>query len=122
MNNDYSIEPQDDDNNDLAEIFFNEFPSNMMNENFEKLEISCALLAAYFSGRMTQNALSINLQLFNIILNNKLPKNFNELCNTILQNNNDKIDYKKTWYCCSCKKTINPDNKRQRKCNICNDR
>ena len=70
MNNDYSIEPQDDDNIDLEETFSNEFDE----WNFGKLEISCALLAAYFSGRMTQSALSINLQLLHIILNNKLPK------------------------------------------------
>ena len=61
--------------------------------NYEKLEISCALLASFFSGRMTQHA-SVQLKLFDIVLNDTLSKNFNDLCNTILETNKDKKQFK----------------------------
>jgi len=52
---------------------------------------------------MTQYAMTLVLKLMNILIDKKLPKNFDELSKLILNKNNDKITYRKKWYCPTCK-------------------
>ena len=77
--------------------------SSELEQKPELIEISCALLAAFFSGKMTQYAMTLVLKLMNILIDKKLPKNFDELSKLILNKNNDKITYRKKWYCPTCK-------------------
>ena len=49
------------------------------NDEPTEIEIACALLASFFSGRMTQHALSVMLRLFKILLKANLPSSFDEL-------------------------------------------
>jgi hypothetical protein len=52
----------------------------------------------FFSGRMTQHALTVQLKLFNIVLEDVLPNSFNELWAKIINHSDDKIEYEKTWF------------------------
>jgi hypothetical protein len=103
----------------------------------DKVEISCALLAIFFSGRMTQHALSLVMMLVKILeKDDELPKSFDELVKTILTINKNAIDYNKKMYCIICKKFfivdkdeikhLAPEEKKEirfkRKCDICNER
>ena len=88
----------------------------------DKIEIVCALLATFFSGKMTQHALTLVLQLINVMTNHHLPKSFDELSKQILKSNNDRIEYTKKWYCSSCKKHITIDSRFQRICSFCKER
>ena len=99
----------DEFTDDLLEAI--EISSNF-DEKPNKIEIASALLAAYFSGKMKQHALTIVLKLMNIL--KKL----------ILKENNDKITYSKKWYCYACKIYINIDDKdrTERTCRNCKER
>jgi hypothetical protein len=94
----------------------------------DKIEIACGLLSIFFSGKMTQHALTLVMKLVNILMkDDKLPKSFDELVKIILKNNNDNIRYAKKWYCFICKifVTLNKEDKEQRfqrKCNKCKER
>lgn len=88
----------------------------------DKIEIACALLATFFAGKLTQHALTLVLKLFNVIVDNELPNNFDELSKLILKNNKDKIEYTKKWYCPACKKFVILENRFQRICYICKER
>jgi hypothetical protein len=77
---------------------------------------------AFFCGRMTHHSMSIQLKLWNAVLDDFVPKNFNELCKIILKDENDKITYEKTWYCNRCKNYVVVNDKKQRKCIICKQR
>ena len=67
-------------------------------------------LRFFFSGRMTQHALSLVMKLVKILVkDDELPKSFDELLKTILTNNNDAIDYRKKMNCFICKKFYNVD-------------
>ena len=88
----------------------------------DKIEMACALLAAFFGGKMTQHALSLVLKFVNILTNGELPKRFDELSKIILSKNEDKIKYNKKWYCCICKIFVSTDNRFQRTCNNCKER
>ena len=111
----------DEFTDDLLEAI--EISSNF-DEKPNKIEIASALLAAYFSGKMTQHALTIVLKLMNILIEEPLPKNFDELSKLILKDNNDKITYSKKWYCYACKIYINIDDKdrTERTCRNCKER
>ena len=94
----------------------------------DKIEIACGLLSIFFSGKMTQHALTLVMKLVNILMkDDKLPKSFDELVKIILKNNNDNTRYAKKWYCFICKifVTLNKEDKEQRfqrKCNKCKER
>ena len=101
---------------DLNQNNTDEFTDDLLeaieiSSNFDEkpitIEIASALLATYFSGKMTQHALTIVLKLMNILIEE--PKNFDELSKLILKENNDKITYSKKWYCYACKIYINID-------------
>ena len=67
-------------------------------------------LRFFFSGRMTQHALSLVMKLVKILVkDDELPKSFDELQKTILSNNNDAIEYSKNMYCFICKKFFDVD-------------
>ena len=93
---------------EFLEIIEENFDSKLDKPN--KVEISCALLAIFFSGRMTQHALSLVMKLVKILVkDDELPKSFDELVKTILTNNNDAIEYSKKMYCFICKKFFDVD-------------
>ena len=46
--------------------------SSELEQKPELIEISCALLAAFFSGKMTQHAMTLVLKLMNILIDKKL--------------------------------------------------
>jgi hypothetical protein len=76
---------------ELLEIIEESFDSKLDKPN--KVEISCALLAIFFSGLMTQHALSLVMKLVKILVkDDELPKSFYELVKTILTNKNDAIE------------------------------
>jgi hypothetical protein len=50
--------------------------SSELEQKPELIEISCALLAAFFSNKMTQHSMTLVLKLMNILIDKKLPKNF----------------------------------------------
>ena len=92
---------------------------NLLDEN---LELCCALLASFFSGRMTQHALTVQLKLLNIVLEDALPNSFNELRAKIMNHSDDKIEFEKTWFCNKCKLYVVPVENKQRLCLVCKDR
>ena len=114
----------DDDEfvDNLLKVIEESSESSNIDDKTEKIEIACALLATFFSGKMTQHALTLVLKLINIINNIQLPSCFDDITKLILNNDNDKILYKKIWYCSACNKQITIDNRFQRICNFCKER
>ena len=109
---------EDNDDDDYDNLFNDCLKSkNLLDEN---LELCCALLASFFSGRMTQHALTVQLKLLNIVLEDALPNSFNEL--RAKNHLDDKIDFEKTWFCNKCKLYVVPVENKQRLCLVCKDR
>jgi hypothetical protein len=71
---------------------------------------------------MTQYAMTLVLKLMNILIDKKLPKNFDELSKLILNKNNDKITNRKKWYCPTCKIYENKDSSNEEDESQINDR
>jgi hypothetical protein len=127
--NNNNVEDNDDDDNieedNVEDNNFHNLVKNWLqssNAGHHKIEFACAQMAAFFIGRMTQHSMSIQLKLWNAVLGDLVPKNFNELCKIILKDENDKITYEKTWYCNRCKNYVVVNDKKQRKCIICKQR
>jgi hypothetical protein len=97
--------------------------SSSNEERVDKDDLCIAILSAFYSGKITQSALNINMQLFNIIFENTLPRNFNSLSTHLLRINGDKIAYDKRWYCNKCNtSTEKLESVFQRMCSMCNTR
>ena len=70
---------------------------------------------------MTQTAFNINLKLFKIISNEKLPCDFNHISKILMNDSNDEIEYEKNFYCNICLKFYSKSEvKNRRECAICN--
>ena len=104
------------DNNeqdDFEEDFDSEFSSLCSSEELTKEEIAAAYLAAFYNGRTSQSSLGDYLKLSNIFSPIKLPTTFDGLKNLIKGKARD-LEFKKSWYCGTCVKTIKLDPKANR--------
>lgn len=108
-------ESEEDANYDLSIL-------NMQDKNIGLKEMAAAFLAAFYSGKITQKALSDFIKLHNIYSSNKLPSNFDGLAK-ILVDKDANLSYKKTWFCNICIKSFEELNHRfQRECHICSSK
>ena len=91
----------------------------------EKKEIACAVLSSYFYGNLTQKALSAQMELINLLSENKIPKTLEGLLDVLADTNEANmniIDYDKKWFCINCYDYVLLGNKSQRSCLKCKSR
>jgi hypothetical protein len=68
--------------------------------------ITAILLTAFFDAKVTQVGFKSFLDAIKLITNCELPNSFNSCASKLLREFDEKLDYKKKWYCTSCKKFI----------------
>jgi hypothetical protein len=90
------------------------------NRNFNQTDLCAALLALFFSSKITQSAFSVVLNFTTIVTDLEIPKDFDSCANMFLKSLNiKKIDYSKKWFCDNCNKVTIPVHQKQRMCQIC---
>ena len=104
------IEEKIDDENDFEEDenYDNELINDIIFENEELTqqqaneELVCAsIFAVFYSGNISQSALSLVSELTRLFTGIKIPKKFDQI---LKKNSSNNISYKKLWYCSNCKK------------------
>jgi hypothetical protein len=117
------------DSRDKTELEILEELADLTNE-FEShppvYEISFAMIALFFSGKMTQNTLIKTAKIINIFNKNQMPSNFDNLLDLIIKQNNDDLNfdsliknYNKKYFCNICAIYEKLENKSQRNCSKC---
>ncbi|RMZ95014.1 hypothetical protein BpHYR1_017555, partial [Brachionus plicatilis] len=97
--------------------------SGIINNFIESVGFSSDESTFFGSNRkITQNALKLVINLFNIATDMRIPRNFDSLSRSILNSNNEKIIYEKKWFCCKCSEEIILVHRKQRVCTNCHSR
>jgi hypothetical protein len=68
--------------------------------------ITVILLTAFFDAKVAQVGFKSFLDAIKFITNCELPNSFNSCASKLLKEFDEKLEYKKKWYCISCKKCI----------------
>ena len=80
--------------------------NKQINRKFDVLKICVALIAMFFSGKFSQTAFKYVTQLFRSLYNVNISTSFKSCSKKLLDSNNHKFSYKKSWHFPSCKNVL----------------
>ena len=88
--------------------------------NLFRKEKSFFLEKKKFSSNLTQSAFKTAAELINILTNGRCKKfsTLDQCIKILFDDNNDQINYKKSWFCKDCSREIVIETQHQRACNI----
>jgi hypothetical protein len=123
-------QPAQNDINQNAPSDDNTLDFSFDEDNFDSIiqscteveEVAAAFLNSFYCGKMTQDALAMQLQLINAAFDKELPKDFDGLRKIIVNESNIKKQYSKTWFCQTCRQEVLITSKCQRLCDTCKTR